>query len=101
MDSVTLGQLKDIVLWFTAFGGGIAAIYGFIVAPLIKQNERVEKLEKRYQEDEEDRKEIHEFMKVNFIALKELLKHNIDGGNNIEGMKMANNEIDKYLAKKI
>lgn len=101
MDTITLGQIKDGVLWFTAFGGGIAVIYGFIVAPLIKQNDRVEKLEERYKEDEEDRKEIHEFMRINFIALKELLKHNIDSGDNVEGMKMANNEIDKYLAKKI
>lgn len=97
MEGITLVQVGGIVAFMVAFAKGLE----YLAQPFTKQAKRIEVLEQEMKESKEDRKEMHEYMKVNFIALKELLKHNIDGGNNIKGMQMANDEIDKYLTRKL
>ena len=97
MENITLEQIGILVAFVVALSKGIE----YLISPFTKQTKRLDKLENEVKESKEDSKELHEFMRINFIAIKELLKHNIENGNNIDGMKMASNEIDKYLSKKI
>ena len=97
MENITLEQVGLLVAFIVALSKGIE----YIISPFTKQSKRLDELESEVKESKEDRQDLHEFMRINFIAIKELLKHNIEDGNNIDGMKMASNEIDKYLSKKI
>lgn len=97
MENITIGQIGIVVAFFVALIKGIE----YLIQPFTKQAKRLEDLEEQFKEEQKNSKELHEFMRVNFIAIKELLKHNIEGGNNIAGMKMASEEIDKYLSRKI
>lgn len=42
MEDITLGQIKDLVLWFTAFGGGIAIIVKTIKSAIAKGFQPIE-----------------------------------------------------------
>lgn len=97
MENITIGQISLFIAFIVALFKGIE----YLIQPFTKREKRLETLEKKMTESEQDRKDLHDFMRVNFIAIKELLKHEIEGGNNKDGMKMASDEIDKYLSKKI
>ena len=97
MGNITLTEIGAVVALVVGIVKGIE----YFANPIAKQVKRLETLEKDMELSKTDREGIKEFMKVNFVVLKELLNHNIDGGNNIDGLKRANKEIDGYLSKKI
>ena len=96
MENITLGQLSGWIAFSVAIFGGL----GYIIKPVKKRIDQLDDHEKRLLKSEKDREEIHELMRINLVSIKELLKHGIDDGNNIDGMKKAEKEIDDYLIKK-
>ena len=96
MENITLGQLSGWIAFIVAIFGG----FGYIVKPVKKRIDQIDDHEKRLKESEKDREEIHELMRINLVSIKELLKHGIEDGNNKDGMKKAEKEIDDYLIKK-
>lgn len=97
MENITIGQIGIVIAFFVALIKGVE----YLIQPFTKQAKKLDELQEQMTESIQDRKDLHDFMRVNFIAIKELLKHEIEGGNNKAGMKMASDEIDKYLSKKI
>lgn len=97
IEQVTLLEIGGIIAFVVALIKGVE----YISQPYTRTKNRLSDLEKKTSRSEEELKELKEFMRVNFVAIKELLKHEIEGGNNKQGMMMASKEIDTFLAKKI
>lgn len=68
---------------------------------LIDHDTRITRLELTTKESEDDRRDLHESVRVTMVALQALLKSSLDKDNNISGIKNAETEIEKYLQSKI
>ena len=66
-----------------------------------KDNERLKKLEADNVSKTEEFADIHEIMRLNLNASQQLLKSNLEGGNNVAGMQKASDEIQEYLRSKV
>ena len=97
IETLTLLELSGIVAFVVASAKAIE----YLAQPVKSVKKRLKDLEDKTQNNQKEVKELHEFMRVNFVAIRELLKHEIEGGNNKEGMMKASAEIDNFLSKKI
>jgi len=83
---------------------GLSKIYDWIFEKLFRPKNMAEKrikdLEDAQKAISEDVKDIHEYMYASLISIKALLRHGIDG-NDIDSMREASKQIDKYLNEKI
>ena len=68
---------------------------------LIDHDTRITRLELTTKESEDDRKDLHESVRVTMVALQAMLKSMVDKDNNISGIHKAESEIEKYLQSKI
>lgn len=68
---------------------------------LIDHDTRITRLELTTKESEDDRRDLHESVRVTMVALQALLKSSLDKDNNVSGIKNAETEIEKYLQSKI
>lgn len=68
---------------------------------LIDHDTRITRLELTTKESEDDRRDLHESVRVTMVALQALLKSSLDRDNNVSGIKNAENEIERYLQSKI
>ena len=68
---------------------------------LIDHDTRLTRLELVTKESEDDRKDLHESVRVTMVALQALLKSSIDKDNNVSGIQTAEREIERYLQSKI
>lgn len=110
---ITIGELIKVLL---AVCGGIITVSGAVVvimnwvskakAPELAQNERITELEKRVTRHDElldkDNRRIVQLEEGNRVvqrAILALLAHGIDG-NDIEAMKQAKHDLEKYLLNK-
>ena len=59
--------------------------------------QRLNGLEENLATSKDDLKDMHELSKLTLSAVQELLKSNLQDGNNHEGMQKASNAIDEYL----
>lgn len=66
-----------------------------------KDNERLKRLEADNLSKKEDLEDIHDIMRLNLNAVQQLLKSNLEGGNNKAGMQKASDEIQEYLRSKV
>ena len=66
-----------------------------------KDNERLKKLEAENIDKAEEFADFHEIMRLNLNASQQLLKSNLEGGNNKAGMQKASDEIQEYLRSKV
>lgn len=66
-----------------------------------KDNERLKKLEAESIDKAEEFADFHEIMRLNLNASQQLLKSNLEGGNNVAGMQKASDEIQEYLRSKV
>lgn len=64
---------------------------------LENDNKRIKGLEVKLEDSKKDREEIHEVNRLTLTAVQALLKSNLEGGNNREGMKSASDDIQKFL----
>lgn len=64
---------------------------------LENDNKRIKSLELKLEDSKKDREEIHEVNRLTLTAVQALLKSNLEGGNNREGMKSASDDIQKFL----
>lgn len=68
---------------------------------LIDHDTRITRLELTTKESEDDRKDLHESVRVTMVALQAMLKSMVDKDSNISGIQKAESEIEKYLQSKI
>lgn len=68
---------------------------------LIDHDTRLTRLELVTKESEDDRKDLHESVRVTMVALQALLKSSIDKDANINGIQKAESEIERYMQSKI
>lgn len=68
---------------------------------LKKSEERLKMLENDVAESKRDREELHDLSRMTLVALQELLKSSLEGGNNRAGMQKAYDEIKEFLNNKI
>lgn len=88
MDNITLGQLKDVVLWSVAFIGGIGTLYTLLMKGFDK---RLQPIKDELQEEKKNRlkSELTTFM---FLA---------ENGNLSNEQKiLAHEDYDKYISMK-
>jgi hypothetical protein len=111
--TITPAQIVQLFLWFcgaiTAIGAAVAVIIKLVnaaKAPTKKLEERLAALEKKVEEhkgyfsnDNERLDILEEGNKVTQRALLALLSHGIDG-NDVEGMRSAKAELQKYLIER-
>lgn len=109
----TVSELIQIILGIAGAITAVAAAVGVIVALVKKakypnqyQNERLDQIEKTldnhaklFDNDNKRLRSIEEGNKVTQKALLALLAHGIDG-NDIESMKKAKDDLQKYLIEK-
>lgn len=62
---------------------------------------RLLRLEDLQRDSEEDRKDLHESIRVTMVALQALLKSRLEGDNNVSGIHNAEREIEKYMQSKL
>lgn len=97
MENVTLGQIAIVVAFVVALIKGL----DYLFSPIKKTVDRLEVLEEKSEKRDAEFKDMHEFMYASLIAIKALLKHGIDDGNNKDGMLKASETIDTYLNRKV
>ena len=68
---------------------------------LIDHDTRLTRLELVTKESEDDRRDLHESVRVTMVALQALLKSSIDKDGNETGIKKAESEIERYMQSKI
>lgn len=68
---------------------------------LIDHDTRITRLELTTKESEDDRRDLHESVRVTMVALQALLKSSIDKDNNVSGIQKAESEIERYMQSKI
>lgn len=68
---------------------------------LIDHDTRLTRLELVTKESEDDRRDLHESVRVTMVALQALLKSSIDKDANINGIQKAESEIERYMQSKI
>lgn len=68
---------------------------------LIDHDTRITRLELTTKESEDDRRDLHESVRVTMVALQAMLKSMVDKDSNISGIHTAEREIEKYLQSKI
>ena len=66
-----------------------------------KDYERLKRLEVESIAKREEFEDIHEIMRLNLNASQQLLKSNLEGGNNKAGIQKASDEIQEYLRSKV
>jgi hypothetical protein len=127
MDPNTIKTVNDffslagrIILYCGGIAGALAGIWAFVgkikskgwraatdvrIANLEdysrKDNERLKKLEAENIDKAEEFADFHEIMRLNLNASQQLLKSNLEGGNNKAGMQRASDEIQEYLRSKV
>lgn len=68
---------------------------------LENDHQRIKKLEAVSNDNIEEFKDLHAVSRLTLSAVQQLLKSNLENGNNHAGMQKANDEIDEYLKSKI
>ena len=127
MDPTTIRTINDffslmgrIILYCGGIAGALAGIWALVskirakgwraatdvrIANLEdysrKDNERLKKLEAENIDKAEEFADFHEIMRLNLNASQQLLKSNLEGGNNKVGMQKASDEIQEYLRSKV
>ena len=111
--TITPAQIVQLFLWFcgaiTAVGAAVAVIIKLVnaaKAPTKKLEERLVAVEKKLEEhngyfsNDKDRLDVmEEGNRITQRALLALLSHGIDG-NDVEGMRSAKAELQKYLIER-
>lgn len=101
-----IGQWIVFIGTLTASIMGIAKFISWIrskssvakVTETVKIHEtRINTLEERMDKSEEDRKDMHDVNRLTLTAVQALLKNNLEGDNNINGMQKASDAIQEYL----
>jgi hypothetical protein len=128
-DNITLAQLIMLVGSAAALVKFIDWVWGRFVSPKLKKDSeiakmaekletidkkltndfvtleqhgrRIETLEVRMSGQEKDSEELHNSLRVLVVALQAMIKSSLENGNNREGLKNAEEELDKYLRSKV
>lgn len=88
MDNITLGQIKDIVIWLVALVGGVGALYGLLMKGIKKiLNPVVDDLKKERMQ--RLKSELTTFM---YLAENNTISH--------EQKMLAHEEYDEYINNK-
>lgn len=112
--------LGRVVLYAGSIAAAVAGIWALIAkirsrGAMAKMDTRVSTLEKHVANDHEEIKklkeashanveefnDLHAVSRLTLSAVQQLLKSNLENGNNHAGMQRANDEIDEYLKSKI
>lgn len=127
--SITLGELIMVAGAAVAFVKFLEWIWARFIAPHLKREEarnqtekdikeikellkrdytklsdhdtRIARLEGNNEESNRDRKDLHESIRVNMVALQALLKSRLENDNNTAGIQKAEEEIEKYMRSKL
>lgn len=75
-------------------------VYKRIFKPKKDSDQRITELERQQKDADKEISEIHKYMFVSLVAIRALLKHDIDG-NDVQALKDAGREIDRYLNEKV
>lgn len=68
---------------------------------LIDHDTRITRLELTTKESEDDRRDLHESVRVTMVALQALLKSRLESDNNLDGIQNAEREIEHYMRSKL
>ncbi len=68
---------------------------------LEQHGRRIENLEVRMSGQEKDSAELHNSLRVLVVALQAMIKSSLENGNNREGLKNAEEELNEYLRSKV
>lgn len=128
-ESITVGQVIIVVGAVVAFVKFVDWMWARFVAPHLKKeadfsavtakldsidkkltndfvkleqhDRRLEGLEVRMTGQERDSEELHKSLRVLVVALQAMIKASLDNGNNREGLKHAEDELNHYLNSKL